>query len=42
LADEVRENVSARNRMIKDSTLDWKPVFDQVVGLRRADAAVGG
>ena len=33
LADEVRENVSARNRMIKDSTLDWKPVFDQVVAL---------
>jgi adenylosuccinate synthase len=31
LADEVRENVSARNRMIKDSTVDWKPVFDQVV-----------
>jgi len=31
LADEVRENVSARNRMIKDSTLDWKPVFDQIV-----------
>jgi len=31
LAQEVRENVSARNRMIKDSTLDWKPVFDQVV-----------
>jgi adenylosuccinate synthase len=31
LADEVRENVSARNRMIKDSTLDWKPVFDQVI-----------
>jgi adenylosuccinate synthase len=31
LAEEVRENVSARNRMIKDSTLDWKPVFDQVV-----------
>src|SRR5829696_8994835 len=31
LADEVRENVSARNRMIKDSTLDWKPVFDQLV-----------
>jgi adenylosuccinate synthase len=29
LADEVRENVSARNRMIIDSTLDWKPVFDQ-------------
>ena len=31
LADEVRENVHARNQMIKDSTLDWKPVFDQVV-----------
>ena len=31
LAEEVRENVSARNRMIKDSTLDWKPVLDQVV-----------
>ena len=32
LADEVRENVSARNRMIKDSTLDWKPVYDQLLG----------
>jgi adenylosuccinate synthase len=31
LADEVRENVHARNQMIKDSTLDWKPVFDQIV-----------
>src|SRR6186713_3298942 len=31
LAEEVRENVSARNRMIKESTLDWKPVFDQIV-----------
>ena len=31
LAGEVRENVSARNRMIIDSTLDWKPLFDQVV-----------
>jgi adenylosuccinate synthase len=31
LAEEVRENVSARNHMIKDSTLDWKPVFDQVI-----------
>jgi adenylosuccinate synthase len=31
LADEVRENVSARNRIIKDSTLDWTPVFDQLV-----------
>src|SRR5687767_8966601 len=31
LAEEVRENVSARNQIIKDSTLDWKPLFDQVV-----------
>ncbi len=31
LQEEVRENVSARNRIIKDSTLDWKPVFDQLV-----------
>jgi adenylosuccinate synthase len=31
LAGEVRENVSARNRIIIDSTLDWKPVFDQLV-----------
>jgi adenylosuccinate synthase len=31
LADEVRENVHARNQIIRDSTLDWKPVFDQLV-----------
>jgi adenylosuccinate synthase len=31
LAEEVRENVNARNRIIRDSTLDWKPLFDQVV-----------
>src|SRR6202008_3768893 len=31
LADEVRENVSARNRAIKDSTLVWKPVYDQLL-----------
>ncbi|MBI4264292.1 MAG: adenylosuccinate synthase [Acidobacteria bacterium] len=31
LQQEVRENVSARNRIIKDSTLDWKPVFDHLV-----------
>jgi adenylosuccinate synthase len=31
LADEVRENVSARNRIIKDSTLDWRPVLEQLV-----------
>ena len=31
LADAVRENVHARNRIIRDSTLDWKPVFDQIL-----------
>jgi adenylosuccinate synthase len=31
LAAEIRENVSARNRIIKDSTLDWKPLFDRMV-----------
>jgi adenylosuccinate synthase len=31
LAEEVRENVSARNQIIRDSTLDWQPVFDQLV-----------
>src|SRR5215213_8484120 len=28
---EIRENVEARNRLIKDSTLDWKPVYDQLL-----------
>src|SRR3954468_12761069 len=31
LAAEVRANVNARNRMITDSTLDWKPLFDQLL-----------
>ena len=31
LAEEGRGNVNARNHIIKDSTLDWKPVFDQLV-----------
>src|SRR5688572_28357199 len=31
LEQEVRENVSARNHIIKDSTLDWRPVFDELV-----------
>src|SRR5258705_10381937 len=32
LAQEVRENVSARNRIIKETTLDWRPVYDQLIG----------
>jgi adenylosuccinate synthase len=31
LADEVRENVSARNRIIRDSTLDWQPLYEQLI-----------
>ena len=31
LADEVRENVNARNQIIKDSTLDWRAVYDQLL-----------
>ncbi len=41
LAEEVRENVSARNRMIKDSTLDWKPVSRSGGCRGRADASLG-
>jgi adenylosuccinate synthase len=29
LATEVQENVGARNQIIKDSTLDWRPVYEQ-------------
>jgi adenylosuccinate synthase len=31
LADEVRANVDARNQIIKDSTLDWKRVYDDLL-----------
>ena len=31
LEQDVRENVNARNRLIGDSTLDWRPLFDQLV-----------
>ncbi|MBI4886259.1 MAG: adenylosuccinate synthase [Acidobacteria bacterium] len=31
LAEAVRENVNARNRIIRESTLDWKPVYDDLV-----------
>jgi adenylosuccinate synthase len=32
LADELRANVDARNQIIKDSTLDWKHVYDELLG----------
>jgi adenylosuccinate synthase len=31
LADEVRENVHARNRIIRDSTLDWREVYETLL-----------
>ena len=31
LEQEVRENVNARNRLIRESTLDWRPLFEQLV-----------
>ena len=31
LADEVRENVHARNQIIKDSTLDWNTVYTDLL-----------
>ena len=32
LADEVRENVHARNQIIKESTLDWHQVYSELLG----------
>jgi adenylosuccinate synthase len=31
LADEVRENVSARNQIIKDSKMEWRAVYEQLL-----------
>ncbi len=31
LEQEVRDNVTARNRLVQDSTMDWRPVFEQMV-----------
>ena len=35
LEQTVRDNVTARNRLVQDSTMDWRPVFDQL--LRHAE-----
>ena len=32
LADEVRENVNARNQIIRDSTLEWRAVYEELLG----------
>jgi adenylosuccinate synthase len=31
LEENVRDNVTARNRLVQDTTMDWKPVFDQLL-----------
>src|SRR5262245_13264891 len=35
LEQNVRDNVTARNRLVQDSTMDWKPVLSEL--LRHAD-----
>ena len=41
LEEGVRENVKARNRVIKDTTLDWRQVYDQCLALRRSGSRRG-
>jgi adenylosuccinate synthase len=31
LEKNVRDNVTARNRLVQDSTMDWRPVFEELV-----------
>lgn len=31
LEQDVRDNVMARNRLVQDTTMDWRPVLDQLV-----------
>jgi adenylosuccinate synthase len=31
LEQDVRENVTARNRLVQDTTMDWRPVLDQLL-----------
>src|SRR5213596_742447 len=31
LEQNVRDNVLARNRLVQDNTMDWRPVFEQLV-----------
>src|SRR6185312_4256280 len=35
LEQNIRDNVTARNRLVQDNTMDWKPVLDQL--LRHAE-----
>src|ERR687888_1560797 len=31
LEESIRDNVNARNRLVQDSTMDWKPVYEQLL-----------
>src|SRR5476651_972176 len=31
LEQNVRDNVTARNRLVQDNTMDWRPVFEQLL-----------
>jgi adenylosuccinate synthase len=31
LEETIRDNVTARNRLVHDSTMDWRPVFDELM-----------
>src|SRR5947209_8814662 len=31
LEQNIRDNVTARNRLVQDSTMDWKPVLDRLL-----------
>ena len=31
LEQNIRDNVTARNRLVQDSTMDWQPVFEQLL-----------
>ena len=33
LAEQVRENVNARNRLVGDSVLEWRPLFENLLAL---------
>src|SRR5258706_15928318 len=35
LEQNIRDNVTARNRLVQDNTMDWKPVYDGL--LRHAE-----
>jgi adenylosuccinate synthase len=34
LEQSIRDNVSARNRLVHDTTMDWQTVFDQLLAVR--------